>query len=58
VDKVHFVPIKKGHLFKLPKTLGPFIVNNRRAVGKVHKALEDMPIRGLLRTKMGLLRKL
>ena len=27
VDQIHFVLVKKGHLFKLPNTMGPLIVN-------------------------------
>lgn len=35
VDQVHFVPMKKGFLFKLPKAVGPFIVNTRQTVQEV-----------------------
>jgi len=31
VDQVHFVPMKKGFFFKLPKAMGAFIVNTRQA---------------------------
>lgn len=42
VDQVHFVPVKKGHLFKLPNTIGPFIVNTRHALEAAQKMLTDM----------------
>lgn len=42
MDQVHFVPMKKGNLFKLPRTMGPFIVNIRQATQKVVKLLGDM----------------
>ena len=29
VDQVHLVPVKKSHMFKIPRTVGPFIVNTR-----------------------------
>ena len=29
VDQIHFMHIKKGHMFKLPMIVGPFIVNMR-----------------------------
>ena len=35
VDKVHFVPMKKGHMFKFPMTVGPFIVNMRQEFDEV-----------------------
>ena len=30
VDQVHFVPMNKGHLFKLDMSVGPFVVNMRQ----------------------------
>ena len=36
VDQVHFVPMKKGHLFKLPMFVGPFIVNMRQAANEAN----------------------
>ena len=42
VDEVHFIPVKKGHLFKLPKKIGSFIVNTRQALESAHKMLTDM----------------
>jgi len=35
---------KKGYLFKFPKIMGPFIVNNRQATEEVHKLLEEMDL--------------
>lgn len=32
VGKLNFVLAKKGHLFKFPKTIGPFIVNNKQVM--------------------------
>ena len=29
-DQIHFVPMNKGHMFKFPMVLGPFIVNMRK----------------------------
>ena len=34
--------MKKGHLFKLFRTVGPFIVNTRQAIEEAHKILDDM----------------
>ena len=42
VDQIHFVPMKKGHLFKLPMYVGPFIVNMRQATNEANKMLENM----------------
>lgn len=42
VDKIHFVPMKKGHMFKLPMSVGPFIVNTRQAVDEVNNMLDGM----------------
>lgn len=42
VDQVHFVPMKKGYLFKFPKAVGPFIVNTRQDTQEVEKLLNDM----------------
>ena len=42
MDQVHFIPTKKGLPFRLPWTVGPFIVNTRQATDKVHKLLEGM----------------
>lgn len=42
VDQVHFVPMKKGYIFKFPKIVGPFIVNTRQAAKEVEKLLGDM----------------
>ena len=42
VDQVHFVPMKKGHLFKLPMFVGPFIVNMRQAANEANRMLENM----------------
>jgi len=27
LDQIHFVPAKKGYIFKLPRILSPFVVN-------------------------------
>ena len=37
-----FVPMKKGHMFKFPMTVGPFIVNMRQATDEVTKMLDEM----------------
>lgn len=42
VDQVHFVPMKKGHMFKLAMTVGPFIVNMRQEIDEVTKMLDEM----------------
>ena len=42
IDQVHFVPMKKGHLFKLPMFVGPFVVNMRQAFNEASRMLEDM----------------
>ena len=42
VDQVHFVPMKKGHMYKLPMTVGPFIVNMRQDFDEVTKMLDEM----------------
>ncbi len=42
VDQVHFVPMKKGYLFKLRRIVVPFIVNTRQATQEVEKLLGDM----------------
>jgi len=44
VDQVHFVPTREGHLFKLPKIVGPFIVNNRQAMKEVEDMIQDVHI--------------
>ena len=40
VDQIHFVPMKNGHMFKLPMTVGPFIVNMRQATDEVTNMLD------------------
>ena len=40
-DHVHLVPMKKGHMYKLPMSVGPFIVNMRQAFEEVTKLLEE-----------------
>lgn len=42
VDQIHFVPVKKGHLFKLPRTVGPFTINTRKAIEETHKVLDGL----------------
>ena len=42
VDQIHFVPMKKGHMFKLPMTVGPFIVNMRQSTDEVTRMLDEM----------------
>ena len=42
VDQVHFVPMEKGHMYKLPMVVGHFIVNMRQAFDEVTKMLDDM----------------
>lgn len=42
VDQVHFVPMKKGYLFKLPREVGPLIMNTRQAAQEVERLLNDM----------------
>ena len=42
VDKIHFVPMNKGHLFKFPMSVGPFIVNMRQAANEANKMLQNM----------------
>ena len=42
VDQVHFVPMKKGHMYKLPMIVGPFIVNMRHTFDEVTKMLDEM----------------
>lgn len=42
LDQVHFMLTNKGHLFKFPNIVGPYIVNNMQVVGKVQKSLEDV----------------
>ena len=40
VDQVHFLPMKKGLMYKLPMNVGPFVVNTRQAFDEVSKILE------------------
>lgn len=42
IDQLHFIPTKKGHLFKLGIPTGPFIVNARKAFKEVKALLEEM----------------
>lgn len=42
VDQVHVVPTKIGYFFKLPMTIGDFIVNNRKVAKEVDKMLHEM----------------
>lgn len=42
VDQVHFVPVKKGHMFKITRTVGPIIVNTRQALEVAYKILTDL----------------
>lgn len=30
MDQIHFIPARKGLLFKLPRTIGPFVVYDRQ----------------------------
>ena len=41
MDQVHFVPMKKGHMYKLPISVGPFIANMRQAFDEVSKLLKE-----------------
>ena len=41
MDQVHFLPMKKGFMFKLPMSVGPFVVNMRQAFDEVSKMLEE-----------------
>ena len=41
VDQVHFLPMKKGLMYKLPMSVGPFVVNTRQAFEEVSKILEE-----------------
>ena len=40
-DQVHFLPMKKGFMFKFPMSVGPFVVNMRQAFDEVSKKLEE-----------------
>ena len=42
VDQIHFAPVKNGHLFKLPRTVGPLIVNTIQSIEEAQKMLNDM----------------
>ena len=41
MDQVHFLPMKKDFIYKLPKSVGPFVVNMRQAFDEVSKILEE-----------------
>ena len=45
VDQLHFTPVKKGFILKLPTTIGPFIVNSRHALPIVETLLKGMDLR-------------
>ncbi len=42
VDLPHFVPAKKGYIFKMGYPVGPFVVNTRQAFKIVEALLETM----------------
>ena len=41
MDQVHFLPMKKGFMYKLPMNVGPFVVNMRQDFDEVSKMLEE-----------------
>lgn len=56
VDQVHFLLAKKGYLFKLPQTIGYFIVNNRKAMEEVEEFFKTCSFRKEINGPMALIK--
>jgi len=40
-EQIQFVPTRKGYMFRLARTVGPFIVNVKQAFRKVEEMLKE-----------------
>ena len=41
-DQAHFVPSKKGYIFRLPNTVGPFTIDSRHTLSSVERMLREI----------------